>query len=274
MISKNDFLKELMEKKGYVVFPKLIDADLIQEANEIINYEMSNQNNKVTHFQGGNKEKIHLQKRVWNLLNKGEVFSKILLNKTLIEYVGAFLGDEFCLGSMAVNCLFPGGPGQEPHVDYPYWDMYKKSSFPYQINYSYPLNCQVTILLDDFTAEKGATAILPASQKWCRYPLPEEHEMFYKNCERMIGKAGDVAVFYGLAWHCAMPNQHPSEQRSAILLQFLPKFIKPMEDQKKGVAKEIVEKGKEVMQQLLGYKFPYPKVLDEDKEKNTEGLLK
>ncbi len=66
------------------------------------------------------------------------------------------LGDEFILGSIAANQLLPGGRARSSHVDYPYWDIYKRSSFPTNINPSFPLNLQATILLDDFTAENGA----------------------------------------------------------------------------------------------------------------------
>ena len=273
-MNKQEFLNELTKGKGYTIFRSLISDEQVAEANQIINQEIVNQENKVTHFQGANRDKMHLQKRVWNLLNKGKVFSNILLNEKILDYVSVFLGDEFCLGSMAVNCLLAGGQGQEPHIDYPYWDMYKKSSFPYGMNASIPLNCQVTVMLDDFTEEKGATAILAGSQKWSRYPRKEDHKMFYDNCSRTTGKAGDVAIFYGLTWHCAMPNHHASEQRSAILLQFLPKFVKPMEDQIHGVSPAVIQAGEDKMKQLVGMKFPYPKILDEAEAKNTEGLIK
>ena len=35
------------------------------------------------------------------------------------------------LGSIASNTIFPGGSGQEPHIDYPYWDYYSKEHWPF-----------------------------------------------------------------------------------------------------------------------------------------------
>ena len=35
------------------------------------------------------------------------------------------------LGSIASNTIFPGGSGQEPHIDYPYWDYYNKEHWPF-----------------------------------------------------------------------------------------------------------------------------------------------
>ncbi len=40
------------------------------------------------------------------------------------------LGADFQLGSVAANTIFPGGTGQEPHVDYPYWDYFKRDNWP------------------------------------------------------------------------------------------------------------------------------------------------
>lgn len=87
----------------------------------------------------------------------------------------------------------------------------------------------------------------------------------------MLGKVGDVAVFYGLTWHAASDNITTDHDRSAILIQYLPKFIKPLEDQKRGVSKEIQQNASATLKQLLGYNFPYPILLDEEAGGNTEG---
>ena len=34
------------------------------------------------------------------------------------------------MGSVASNTIFPGGSGQEPHIDYPYWDYFKSENWP------------------------------------------------------------------------------------------------------------------------------------------------
>jgi len=263
-------MKELVEGDGYITLPQLFPAEAIGQARDIIMEHSDKQNSKVTHFHGAHKDQISLQRRVWNLLNKGNVFVDMVQHPKVIEIVGKFLGSEFCLGSIAANRILPGGPGQEPHIDYPYWDMYKRESFPYGINPSFPLNCQVTVMLDDFVAENGATAVLPGSQVWGRYPKKEEEKMFYDKAKRMTGKAGDVAIFYGMVWHCAMPN-HSDSDRTAILIQYLPKFIKPMEDQQHGVRQEIIASATPILKQLLGFDYPYPQLLDDADEGNTEG---
>ena len=262
-------VQELMTGAGYLVLPQLFDASKVKEAREIIMAE-SAEADTVTHFQGKSGDKMSLQRRVWNLLNKGDVFVDMVQHPKVIELVGKFLGNEFCLGSIAANRILPGGPGQEPHIDYPYWDMYKRESFPHNINPSFPLNCQVTVMLDEFSVESGGTAILPKSQNLCRYPNEKDEKEFYDKAARITGQPGDVAVFFGMTWHCAMPN-NSNHDRTGILIQYLPKFIKPMEDQKRGVKQSVIDSASPILKQLLGYDYPYPQILDEAKAGNTEG---
>ena len=262
------WVDEMLHGKGYFTLPQVFTPAEIAEARQIIMDESNRGVDKVTHFQGQNKDKLHLQRRVWNLLNKGDIFVTMLKREPIVSIVKAFLGDEFILGSIAANRLLPGGPGQELHVDYPYWDIYKRSSFPTNINPSFPMNMQATILLDDFTEENGATAIVPHTQKLGRYP--DEPAKLPPETERMTGKAGDVAVFYGLCWHCAMPNNSNAD-RTGLLIEYLPKVVKPREDQSAGGRKEVIAKGGDFIRQLVGLAYPYPQVLDKAAGGNQEG---
>ena len=82
-------------------------------------------------FKGGKDSKPDLQARVWNLLNKGRVFEKMVQHPTCLSIVRKILGDDMQLGSIASNTILPGGSGQEPHIDYPYWDYYNKKHWPF-----------------------------------------------------------------------------------------------------------------------------------------------
>ena len=261
-------LDQLLTGAGAIVIRQAFDADTIAEARALIMDYSSVDADKVTHFQGQNTDKLDLQRRVWNLVNKGEVFERMVQHPDIMTIVEAFLGNECILGSLAANRLLPGGPGQEPHIDYPYWDLYKRDSFPMNINSTVPLNCQVTILLDDFTAENGATAMLPTSQRELVYP--NDPELFAANAIRQTGRAGDVVIFNGMCWHCAMPNNSDAD-RTGVLIEYLPKFIVPLEDQRRGVRQEVVDRSSPRLKRLLGHVYPYPQLLDEADAGNAEG---
>jgi ectoine hydroxylase-related dioxygenase (phytanoyl-CoA dioxygenase family) len=266
-------VRELFDGSGAVTVRGLFSPAEIAQAREVVMRESESSAPKVTHFQGeaGKAGTIDRQRRVWNLLAKGEVFSRMAAHPLLMQVMRAFLGSGFTMGSIAANRILPGGPGQEPHIDYPYWDYHAPLTHPARINASFPLNAQATIMLDPFTVETGATAYVPGSQRELHYPV--DGDRFYERCERMLGEPGDTVIFFGAVWHCAMPNRS-SQDRSAILIQYLPKWIKPMENLPAALPAEFIAQASPDMRQLLGLDFPYPEILDSARASNADGRLR
>ncbi|MEQ8658877.1 MAG: phytanoyl-CoA dioxygenase family protein [Hyphomicrobiales bacterium] len=266
----DEIVQELLNGEGVVLLSGLFTPEQIAEARAIIMQHSEQAAEKVTHFQGAAQAEgtISLQRRVWNLLAKGEVFSKMATHPVLMQILRKFLGTEFIMGSIAANRLLPGGPGQEPHVDYPYWDFHAPETHPVGLNGSFPMNAQVSVILDPFTKQSGATAYVPGSQQELRYP--QESDKFFERCAQMEGEPGDVALFYGVTWHCAMPNKSDHD-RNAVLIQYLPKFVKPMEEMPAALPQSFIDEASPDMRQLLGLNYPYPEVLDAAKAGNTEG---
>lgn len=264
-----EIIDEMLTGAGAVAIRGAFSEGQVAEARELI-MEYSKETDKETHFQGANTDTMHLQRRVWNLLAKGKVFEAMVQQPDVVKITSAFLGRQFHLGSIAANRLLPGGPGQEPHIDYPYWDMYDRENFPARMNSSFPMNLQVTIPLDPFNEVSGASAFLPGSQTDLHYPEKEDREGFFANCARMSGSPGDAILFNGMVWHCAMPNQ-ADHDRTAVLIEYLPKFVIPLEDQLSGVPQHIVDRGSPLFHQLIGVGRPYPKLFDEAEGVNTIG---
>lgn len=262
----------LMHGDGAVKITGLFADKDIAEARKIIMTESNTDAEKVTHFQGAAVEDgtVSLQRRVWNLLAKGAVFSHMATHPVLMPVLRKWLGSEFIMGSIAANRILPGGPGQEPHIDYPYWDFHAAQTHPMGLNASFPMNAQVTVALDPFTAESGATAYLPGSQKHLRYPDAGDQPGFYRDCARMLADPGDTVLFFGAAWHCAMPNR-ADHDRNAILINYLPKWVKPLEDMPGALPQAFVDAASDDLRQLLGLNYPYPEILDQAAAENAEG---
>lgn len=263
----DEIVQTLLTGAGAIVIAGGFDEETVARARTLLLHYSDQEGGKVTHFQGANTDKLDRQRRVWNLLNKGEVFETMAQHPQVVAIASAFLGDGFQMGSIAANRLLPGGPGQEPHIDYPYWDLYERSSFPTNINSSFPMNLQATVLIDDFTETNGATAFVPFSQGTLEYP--HDQAAFDRDAIRTTGRAGDIVVFNGMCWHCAMPNESDGD-RIAVLVEYLPKFVRPLEDHSV-VKAEVIARATPMLEQLLGIGYPYPQVLDEAAAENTEG---
>jgi ectoine hydroxylase-related dioxygenase (phytanoyl-CoA dioxygenase family) len=68
-------------------------------------------------------------------------------------------------------------------------------------------------------------------------------------------------LFTGLLNHAAQQN-NTEKLRTSILGQYLPKYIRPMEDFDKGTSQKVKDRATPRMKQLLGMNQPYPKLYD------------
>ena len=259
-------VEALLNGPGYYLAESVFTADEVAAANCIINAH-SDQAQAATHFHGEHADKIHLQRRVWNLLNKGQVFVDMVQHPLVMKVFGKILGRQFILGSFAANRLLPGAPGQEPHIDYPYWDLHDTGEFPAGISAGFHMNCQSLISLHEFTAENGATAVVPGSQTRGVYPSKKafDDEHIQLTCPQ-----GSLLLFVGMIWHCSMQN-NSSGERTSVLGQYLPKFVKPMEALDQSVAPAVRDAATPELHQLLGLDLRYPELLEDSEAGNAEG---
>ncbi len=268
--NKKTILNELLIGSGVIVIKNVYDEDQIHSAREIINKFANTEDQKESHFNAEAEAsgKIHLQQRVWNLFGKSKIFSELISNDIIFDLMSSFLGTEFTCGSYCASRLMPGAPGQELHIDYPYWDFYNSETFPLGLNSSFPQNCQATIPLDICSELSGATAYVPGSQKKLHYPNDKDDLSFTK---QMIANPGDLVFFNGNCWHGASPNKS-DQQRAALLIEFLPKYIKPVEDLVTYLDQEFKDNCPNRVKQLLGLNYNYPKIMDASKSVNNIGL--
>jgi ectoine hydroxylase-related dioxygenase (phytanoyl-CoA dioxygenase family) len=266
----NKVIDELLVGSGVVLFKEVFPLNRINEARAIVNTFADNQEQKESHFNAEAEAsgKIHLQQRVWNLFGKGDVFSYLITNDIIFNIMSKLLGTEFICGSYCASRLLPGSPGQELHLDYPYWDFYKSETFPIGLNSSFAQNCQATIPLDVCSKESGATAYIPGSQKNLHYPNQNDD---LSDKQQMIAEPGDLVFFNGNCWHGASPN-NSGYQRAALLIEFLPKYIKPVEDLVSNLDGKFKNNCSDRVKQLLGFNYIYPKIMDVSKTVNDIGL--
>ena len=255
MRDTDEIVRELTQGRGFVVLEGLYDAETVAEARARI-LELAAANAAL-----GKRVQTNIfrpEDQVYNLVDKGRVFERMVLESTMLAVFSRILGSELKLGSFAARIVQRGSKPQGVHFDYPYWSLFKDRSLPMNMNPSFFINCQATIMLDDFTTENGATMVAPGSQAYDRRPSKEE---FDRLCVQATGPAGSVMLMTGMLWHRAGVNRTDTP-RVGVLGQYLAKFVKPMEDQLRGVRQEVIERASPELRALLGVDYPYPQVLD------------
>lgn len=256
---------ELCEGSGYVVFEDFFAAELVQSARESIYRLVAQEPGRTSHFYGDDVNQA--QARVWNLPAKDEVYRRLCADERMLAILRPILGEDLMLSSFAANVLHRGARAQEPHVDYPYWDLHARERWPRALNASYFLAVESVIPLDEFTVANGATAIVPGSQKLACWPDTAE---FVERHIRVTMRPGALLLFPALLWHAGQANDSDAS-RAALLGSYTMKSIKPIEDWSRCVDRDEALGYEQTMQDLLGLHYPYPAVMDKLPGRSSEG---
>ncbi len=258
-------VEQLCHGTGFLVFENFFPEEMTSIARSRIYQLLSEEPQRTAHFYGD--EENPAQKRVWNLPAKGNVFRDMCSDERILAILKPILGQDLMLSSFAANVLYPDAQAQEPHVDYPYWDLHARDRWPRTLDASYHLAVESVIALDPFTLENGATAIVPESQKLACWPNPEK---FSKCHIRVTMQPGSLLLFPALMWHAGQTNQ-TSDSRAALLGSYTMKSIKPIEDWSRCVDRQEALNYNQSMQDLLGLHYPYPAVMDDLPSRSSEG---
>lgn len=188
----------------------------------------------------------------WALLNKGEIFEKIVQHPLLYNISSNILGHNAQISSFSANSVLPGMEGQKPHLDYPYYE----SVIPNLKSIKgQTLTLTFLIMLTDFTLENGATAVRSGSH--VNPSHPKDADEFFAHADQLTGSAGDVVVFSGALQHCAMPNKS-NMVRSAIIMQMATAYIKTFEDITNLTEDNVKSRATPALRRLLALDHVFP----------------
>lgn len=186
---------------------------------------------------------------VHNLMLRGQPFLELLENPVLHAYLGAVLGDTCILYAYTSSSMPPSGSNysRRIHVDSP------------RVIPGYVTNVGITLALDDFTAQNGATEFLPRSQ-W-RTDAPSQAE-FESGAVPAFLRAGDAAFFNARTWHRGGSNA-TTTPRHAVTLNCCRSYMRQRFDYPRLVTPELVARLGPVGRRFLGFNVRVPASLEE-----------
>lgn len=82
-------------------------------------------------------------------------------------------------------------------------------------------SCQISAILEDSTAEKGCTLVVPGSHRFDRYASPDD----MKDAVPLEARAGDLVIWDSRLWHGALGNG-TGQSRWALIATFVRWWIK------------------------------------------------
>ena len=231
--------KSQLDQSGFLLLKDVVSASAASQLRErSLELAMAEQKAGKGHTYLPNKT----AQRVWNLIDKGEIFEEVIQHPQMLDAMEYLLGSDCTLSSFTVNILYPGAPDAGLHIDYPL------SALPTP-RPNFPMVANSVWFLDDFTTENGATSCVPGSHQ--RLEALPEGGVEYEDEQQICGSQGSVLIVNGAAWHGSSENRS-NTPRVALLGFFCRSILKPQQDHLKIVSNEVIERATPTLKRLLG----------------------
>ena len=188
---------------------------------------------------GGNEFLGTRTRRIFNLLSRGPVFAEVPVLDAILPVVDAVIGSDCLLSSLTAVEMSPGETDQPFHAD--------DGSLPIPRPHA-PFTCTAILALTDFTAENGATRLVPGSHTSPRIPKTGDRPEFVQAAM----PAGGALVYHGSLWHAGGANRS-RERRVGVIVNYCAGFLRQEEAQLLAIPPEQVATFPPRLRGLVGY---------------------
>jgi ectoine hydroxylase-related dioxygenase (phytanoyl-CoA dioxygenase family) len=177
--------------------------------------------------------------RIYNLLVHGAIYERIPVHPNVLPVVERVLDPGLLISSLSSISIEPGEQAQPIHAD----DQLIPLPRPHV-----PLVCNTMWAITDFTAQNGATRLVPGSH--CDAEAPNPLQPYDTIAAEM--PAGSVLVWVGSLWHGGGAN-HTDTRRVGIAMNYCAGWVRQQENQQLGIPIEIARHLPRRVQELVGY---------------------
>jgi ectoine hydroxylase-related dioxygenase (phytanoyl-CoA dioxygenase family) len=187
-----------LETFGFTVLESVISADRAARLAELLDRADEDAGTDYT-YDGA------YSRHVANLPARADEFLALVDHPVVLALVESVLGPDVVLGSMNARIVRPGDPAQGLHADIP--AVHRRLVGP-------PIMLQAVWMLDGFTADNGATCLVPGSHRAAGSAPPPGVTVPY--VVGPTGPAGSVMVFDGQCWHGGGANRSTARRRAVF----------------------------------------------------------
>jgi ectoine hydroxylase-related dioxygenase (phytanoyl-CoA dioxygenase family) len=228
-----------MNDQGFTVIPDFMDAATLAEVRAGLEPFLG------AHL-GRNAFEGFSTERVYTLVARGGVFERLTEEPRLMEILSRVLLPDFLLTASQAISIRPGETAQSLHTDDGFYRLPRPRP---AVSYS------IIAAIDPFTAENGATEVIPGSHRWGDPGAPGRpatHAEMEPLLVPMEIPAGAAVVFPGTLVHRGGANR-TDRPRLAFTNQYCQPWARTQENFYLGVPREQVRAMSPRLQTLLGY---------------------
>lgn len=232
-----DALMAEVEAEGYVVLPQLFGEDEVAAMRAAL----------LPHFDGHlgrNNFEGFGTRRLYAVIEKTLACNPLVEHPLVLALLDRLLEPNYLLSQLQAIDIQPGEAAQPLHYDdafYP-WPRPRRA-----------LGAATILAIDDFTADNGATVLLPGSHRWdSRAPGAAD----IARAVPAVMPRGSVLFFVGTLWHGGGANASAAG-RLCVTAQYCAPWCRQQENFSLSVSRAQVKRCSEHVRRMLGYSI-YP----------------
>jgi ectoine hydroxylase-related dioxygenase (phytanoyl-CoA dioxygenase family) len=196
--------------------------------------------------------------RIYNLLARGPLYQRIPVHPSVLPIIERVLDRGCLVSSLSSIAIGPGETPQPLHAD----DQVIPLPRPHV-----PIIANSMWAISDFTADNGATRLVPGSHlRDHAPPLGPDHESV-----PAVMRRGSVMVYNGSLWHGGGAN-HTAQRRVGVAMNYCAGYIRQQENQQLGIPLELARTFDARLRKLAGFGL-YRKLIGHIDKCSPEDLL-
>ncbi|MFG1793300.1 phytanoyl-CoA dioxygenase family protein [Nocardia sp. NPDC049149] len=223
-----------VRRDGYVILPDLLSPAELADIRTAVAPLLDRHGRNL--FEG------HTTQRVYSVLNKTRSCDRIADHPRILALLDRLFLPNYLLSMLQAINILPGEQAQMLHTDDGFYPIPRPRE---------ALGAATIWAIDDFTADNGATDIIPGSHRWA-HRMPEDDER-----EPVVMQAGSCVFFLGTLWHGGGANRS-TQQRLALTAQYCEPWLRPQEAFTLSMTRDTVRAVSEDIRRMLGYSIHPP----------------
>src|SRR5437870_8209511 len=216
-----------LDTDGYLVIERLMDEPLLEQVRRRVDALFTQEGAQA----GAEFKQEPHSRRLANLVDKGEVFERIIEAPRVLECMEHVLGPQFKLSSLNVRSADPQNGWSQPlHAD----------SGAVADDRGYWV-CNSVWMLDDFTPDNGAIRMVPGSHRLGVAPDQVVSDLYAPHPQEILltGPAGTVVVMNAHMWHGGTANRTAADRRAMHV--YYTRWDKPQQQYQKRLLRPEVQ---------------------------------
>lgn len=227
-----------LARDGYTIIEGVLDTDAVARVRRAVEPLF-------VHDGGRNSFEGFRTRRLYSPLEDTWELDALIEHPVALGLLDEILEPNYLLSQLQVIDIGPGEAAQALHPDDGFYPWPRPRP---------PLGAATIIALDDFTADNGATVVIPGSHRWDDH-APTDAEV--ATAVPAVMPAGSMLVFLGTTWHGGGANR-TDRSRMCVTAQYCAPWCRPQENFSLSVGRERVARSSEHLQRLLGYSIHPP----------------